>query len=305
MKDKKLKGIITPVLTPFNHDGSIAHDLYQAHCGWLVNQGSDYISPFGTTGEALSLSLSERKQCLMSLVESKAVSADQLMPGTGLCSLPETLELTQLAVELGCKAVMTLPPFFYKNASDDGLYAYFDQLIEKVNSQNLKICLYHIPPMAGMGFSPQLTKRLTQAFPETVVAYKDSSGDWDNTQAIIDAAPDMSVFPGSESFLLQGLQNGGSGCISATCNLNVNKIREVYDLYHSSDTHSLAGSNERMLAFRKHIQDAGLISIMKAILAIQTADKRWNNVRFPLLASDQEKTDQIMTQLGEQLSHLG
>ena len=125
---------------------------------------------------------------------------------------------------------MTLPPFFYKNASDDGIYAYFARLIETVDSPNLQICLYHIPPMAGMGFSPELAGRLAGNFPDIVVAYKDSSGDFDNTRAVIDAAPDIAVFPGSETFLVPGLENGGKGCISATCNINPRGIRRVFDI---------------------------------------------------------------------------
>ena len=144
--------------------------------------------------------------------------------------MQETLSLTRHAVEAGCRAAMILPPFFFVNATDEGLCRYFSQLIERVGSDDLRVCLYHIPQMTGIGISPALAARLNKAFPGIVVAYKDSSGDWENTLAVIRAAPGISVFPGSESFMLRAMRLGGGGCISASCNSNAAAIRAMYDL---------------------------------------------------------------------------
>ena len=186
MTNEKLTGVMTPILTPFNDDLSFASDLYINHAQWLLEQGIHFISPFGTTGEALSMTVEERLAAVDVLIDA-GIDPAVLMPGTGLCNLEDTVKLCGHAVERGCRAVMTLPPFFYKNASDDGLYAYFTRLVDVVNSPDLKICMYHIPPMAGIGFTPALAGRLANDYPDVFIAYKDSSGDFENTKAVIAA----------------------------------------------------------------------------------------------------------------------
>ena len=116
--------------------------------------------------------------------------------------------LTKHAVDLGCGGVLMLPPFYYKAPSEEGLFRFFAEVIEEVGDDRLKVYLYHIPPVAQVGFSLPLIGRLIKEFPETVVGLKDSSGDWSNTAAILDAYPGFEVFPGSEVFLLDGLQQG-------------------------------------------------------------------------------------------------
>lgn len=292
MNTNKISGVITPILTPFNDDLSFASDLYLDHAQWLLRQGIHYISPFGTTGEALSVAVEERKSALESLIDG-GIDPACLMPGTGLCNLPETVDLCRHAVERGCSGVMTLPPFFYKNASDEGLYAYVVQLIEMINHPDLKICLYNIPPMAVIGFSPELTGRLAKEFPDVIVAYKDSSGDFENTKAIIQAAPNISVFPGSETFLRAGYEEGGAGCISATCNVNPANIRHVYDVVSGAKQGDLDQLDTDMVAFRKTVEGFGPIPAMKGLLAQQHGDSRWRNVRPPLLPTSEAKTREL------------
>ncbi|MEM9737319.1 MAG: dihydrodipicolinate synthase family protein, partial [Pseudomonadota bacterium] len=184
----EIKGVITPILTPFNADGSLADDLWVAHANWVLGQGAHFLSPFGTTGESASVSLAERKRALEVLV-SAGVPAERLIPGTGLCALAETVELSCHARDLGIAGVMTLPPFFYTGASEDGLVRYFEGLVAETGA--LPIVLYHIPSHAGVGVSPSLAARLNEAMPEVIVGYKDSGGQWENTQAVIDAAPGL------------------------------------------------------------------------------------------------------------------
>lgn len=303
MNKKKMTGVITPILTPFNDDLSLATDLYVCHAIWLLEQGIHYILPFGTTGEALSLSVNERMAALDSLIEG-GIDPAVLMPGTGLCNLDDTVTLCCHAVDLGCAAVMTLPPFFYKNASDDGLYAYFTRLIESINRTNLRICMYHIPPMAGIGFSPALAGRLASDFPDTIVAYKDSSGDFENTRRVIAAAPDIAVFPGAETFLRQGMENGGMGCISATCNVNPAGIRNVFDVMTGAKDGSLDHVNTEMVRFRKSVEGYAPIPAMKGMLAEKRGDARWRNVRPPLLPASEKNTGELISELGKMLKPL-
>jgi len=300
MTQKKLTGVMTPILTPFNDDLSLANDLYIEHARWLLEEGIHYISPFGTTGEALSMTVAERLAAVDTLIDD-GIDPAVLMPGTGLCNLEDTVTLCRHAVDRGCAAVMTLPPFFYKNASDDGLFAYFIRLVETINDPRLRICMYHIPPMAGIGFTPALAGRLSKAFPDIFVAYKDSSGNFDNTKAVIAAAPDVAVFPGSELFLKAGLEHGGMGCISATCNVNPAAIRQVFDVGTGAEPGDLEQLNDAMVTFRKTVESRGAIPAMKGLLAVARGDERWRNVRAPILPAKPEATEDLRKQLGETL----
>lgn len=288
-----IRGVIAPLLTPFGDDGTISMDLYGAHAAQVLRHGAHYLSPFGTTGEAASVSLAERRATVESLVAQHGVDPARLMPGTGLCNLQETVELTRHAVALGCAAVMVLPPFFYSAASDDGLFVYMTRLVERVSSPDLRICLYHIPQNAGVGFSPTLSARLAAAFPGVVVAYKDSSGDWSNTEAVLSSAPGLSVFPASESLLRKGMARGAAGCISATCNLNSKDIRRLFDQQDEGEPGELKVLDDSVQRFRSVFQRAGLIEGMKAWLAHRSGDSRWLNVRPPLLPQSLEQGSKI------------
>ncbi|WP_192179713.1 dihydrodipicolinate synthase family protein [Mesorhizobium amorphae] len=296
------QGTIAPILTPFEDDGSIARDLWVSHAKWVLDQGAHFLSPFGTTGEALSISLRERMQALEWLVEA-GISPGRLMPGTGVTALPETIELSAHAVGLGCVGVMVLPSFFYTAAGDNGQARYYSELIEKVANPALRMILYHIPQNSGVPVSPALTARLSEAFPDTVVAYKDSAGDWNNTAAVIAAAREVAVFPSSEAQLTKGLASGAAGCISATVNLNAAAIRAVYDA--ASAGKDFAEADAAIKAFRKVIQDAGLIPAMKAVLAVRSGDRRWLNLRAPHENATLESGEKLLAALGPAADHIG
>ena len=177
------RGVIAPILTPFNDDLSIATDLYVAHARWLFEQGCVGIAPFGTTGEALSVGIDERIAAIETLLDG-GIDPARVIPGTGLTSVADTARLSRACLDMGCAAVMTLPPFYFKSVSNDGLYAYFEQLIAALGA-DARIFLYHIPPIAVVGIPPSLVKRLHQDFPTQVIGIKDSSGDWDNTRELL------------------------------------------------------------------------------------------------------------------------
>ena len=282
----RLSGVIAPILTPYNDDQSVAEELYVEHAAICLEDGVHYVSPFGTTGEALSNTMAERMRMLEVLVDTGTARPDQLMPGTGVCAFQDTLDMCKHAVELGCAAVMTLPPFFFTQANDEGYYRYFSQLIEAIGSNALRICLYHIPQNSGVGISPDLAARLNKAFPQTVVAYKDSSGNWDNTKAVIAQAPGISVFPSSESSMIDGMKLGAGGCISASCNSNAKAIRALYDLVKSEQWDLAGAAMNPVNAHRTVVQEGGLIPALKALKALQTGDQRWLNLRPPLQNAD-------------------
>ena len=284
MPHRDLTGVISPILTPFHADGTIATRLYVDHAAFSLAAGIHYLSPFGTTGEAVAVGMSERMEMLERLVDA-GIPAAHMMPGTGLCALPDTIALTRHAVDLGCAAAMVLPPFYYPT-SEDGLYAYYARLIDGVGADALRICLYHIPQMSGVPLSPELTARLNAAFPEIVVAYKDSGGDWEHAKAVIDAAPDVSVFPASETHLIHGLALGAAGCISATCNSNPATIRRYFDAKQAGDEATCANLEPGMVVHRQSVQAAGFIPALKSMFAAATGNDTWLHTRPPMADAD-------------------
>ncbi|MFV0296129.1 MAG: dihydrodipicolinate synthase family protein [Hyphomicrobiaceae bacterium] len=274
---KKFSGVIAPVVTPFGEDGTPDADRFLEHCEWLMADGCTALAPFGTTSEGNSIGIDEKMELLEELVDAD-IDPAVLMPGTGSCSVADAIIMTEHALELGCGGMLMLPPFYYKNPSEEGLFRFFAEVIEEVGDDALKIYLYHIPPVAQVGFSLPLIARLRKEFPDTVVGLKDSSGDWANTKAILDANPGFEVFPGSEVFLLDGLRNGAAGCISATANVAARSIRNLYDHWQGSDADKL---QSEVTALRKAIQSYPMIPFVKALVAHYRDDPAWADLRPP------------------------
>jgi 4-hydroxy-tetrahydrodipicolinate synthase len=265
-------------------------------CQWLLSQNVG-LAVFGTTSEANSMSVGEKIELLDRLVDA-GIAADRMMPGTGCCALNDTIELTQRAVDSGCAGCLMLPPFYYKNVSDDGLFASYAEVIERVGDEKLRIYLYHIPPIAQVGLSIDLIERLVTTYPNTVVGIKDSSGDWENTRAILECGwDDFRVFAGSENFLLRNMQQGGAGCISATANVNPAAIDRLFATWQSGEAADL---QQELDAVRNVVETYPMIPAVKAIVAVCSNDADWTVVRPPLVALGGEQQRSLMAAL----SHL-
>ncbi len=290
---ERLSGVLSPVVTPFEDDLSPDPERLTNHCRWLLSQDVG-LAVFGTNSEANSLSVDEKIDLLDHLVDA-GIDTARLMPGTGHCALTDTVKLTKHAVKLGCAGTLMLPPFYYKDISNDGLFASFAEVIERVGSSDLRIYLYHIPPIAHVGISPQLVERLVKAFPETVVGIKDSSGDWDNTNALLQLGlDDFRVFAGSESFLLQNMRAGGAGCISATANINPAAIHQLYADWQSDAADDMQNN---LNALRSTVQKYPMIPALKATIAEFSNDPQWTVVRPPLVAPADDQKSALIKEL--------
>ncbi len=285
------RGVIAPILTPFNDDLSIATDLYVGLAHQLLEQGCAGLAPFGTTGEALSVGIDERIAAMGALIDG-GIDPALLIPGTGLSNVADTARLSRACLELGAGAVMTLPPFYYKAVSEDGIYRYFAELVAKIGEKS-RIFLYHIPPVAVVGIPPSLAARLHADFPEQIVGIKDSSGDWDNTRQLFEI-DGLIVYPGSELPLIEALELGGPGCISATANVNARAIANCAEMYISGDVETAREAHKALSRVRLTIQDYGPIPAQKRLLAIETGDARWANVRPPLDPLSEENGRELM-----------
>lgn len=282
---ERCAGVLSPVVTPFTADLEPDAERLIEHCHWLLSQNVG-LAIFGTNSEANSLSVDEKIQ-LLDQVVAAGVDPSRMMPGTGCCALTDSVKLTSKAVELGCAGALMLPPFYYKGVSDDGLYASYSQIIEKVGDSRLRIYLYHIPQVSNTPLSLDLIDRLVRDYPDTIVGIKDSSGDWDNTKAMLDRGwDDFRVFAGSESFLLANMRNGGAGCISATANVNPAAIHGLYASWQSDDADDQQANLNRV---RDTFQSFPMIPALKSAVAIYGEDPAWNKVRPPLvdLTTDQ------------------
>jgi len=244
----RITGVLSPVVTPFKADLSPDPERFVRQCRWLLSQDVG-LAVFGTN----SLSTEEKVELLDRLVGA-GVDAGRMMPGTGCCALTDSVRLTAHAMKLGCGGVLMLPPFYYKGVSDDGLFKNFAEVIERVGDRRLRIYLYHIPPVSQVPITVPLIARLLKAYPGIVAGAKDSSGDWNNTKAYLDnfAKQGFDVFPGSETFLLQGMRGGGVGCISATANVNPGAIARLFASWRAEDAD--LGDDGAHQAVRRHVE---------------------------------------------------
>jgi 4-hydroxy-tetrahydrodipicolinate synthase len=278
MSQQNFSGVLVPALTPFRPDLEPDADAFLHHCRWLLEQGADGLAVFGTTSEANSLGVDERITLLEHLLDND-IPGSALMPGTGTCALADTVKLTEHAVSHGCRGVLMLPPFYYKGVSDDGLFASYSEVIQKVGDEALNIYLYHIPPISQIGLSLELIGRLLTESPSTIVGLKDSSGDWQNTRSILKEYPVLATFCGSEVVLLETLRNGGAGSITAVGNVNVAGIRQIFERWQQDDAEAL---QETASQINRCIREYALIPALKAIAADYYGSSDWRRLRPPL-----------------------
>jgi 4-hydroxy-tetrahydrodipicolinate synthase len=174
-----------------------------------------------------------------------------------------------------------LPPFYYKDVSEEGLYRSFAEVIERVGDARLRIYLYHIPSIAMVGISPNLVERLLKKYPTAIAGMKDSSGDWNNTRTMLNAfsGTGFDVFVGSETFLLANMQSGGAGCISATANVNPAAIASLCREWRAPEAEA---QQQAVDVVRKTVGQAVMIPALKAIIAHFSGDPDWATVRPPL-----------------------
>ncbi len=294
----KIKGVLSPVLTPFDASGRPDPGRFARHCRWLLEQDVG-LAVFGTNSEANSLTMAEKRGLLDGLL-AQGIDATRLMPGTGACATPDAIELTRHAVGAGCAGVLMLPPFYYKGVSDEGLFRYFAQVIDAVADDRLRIYLYHIPPVSGVPIPLTLIERLLKTFGGIIAGTKDSSGDWTHTSAMLERfqPQGFDVFAGSETFLLATLRAGGAGCITATGNVNPSKIVELYRTWANADADAQQKKlDEQRAAFAQF----PMIPAMKSAIALKTGRMDWIHVRPPLV----ELSDEQRLALGASLDRAG
>jgi 4-hydroxy-tetrahydrodipicolinate synthase len=264
------------MLTPLDTSGGVDHGMLVAHAKSLLARGVDGIAPFGTTGEGQSFAVVERAAGVDALLAG-GISGERLVAATGCAALPETIALTRHGVQAGCAACLVLPPFFWKDATDEGLFAWYAQVIEAVGDARLRVYLYHIPQVSGTPLSVDLIARLAAAFPGIIAGVKDSAGNWDNTQALLARVPQLAILVGHEPHLPRLLRAGGAGTICGVANVFPALVRA---LFSSGVT---PADEQRVVTFIEIAFRQPFLAGFKALLAEQTRNPAWRVVRAPLL----------------------
>jgi len=289
------RGILAAVLTPVTENLAPDIESWLAHCRRLLTEGCDGLAVLGTTSEANSFSLDERL-ALLDAAAAGGIPGAMLVPGTGCCAIPDTVALTRKAVEIGAAGVLMLPPFYYKPVSDEGLFAAYYEVIQRVADSRLRIYLYHIPQNSGVPITFGLIEKLLAAWPDIVVGIKDSAGDFANMEAMIDTFPGFRVFSGSDEFLLPILRAGGAGTITACNNIAAARSARVY-----ADWRNAAAEDwhREVVAVRQTITRFPLIAALKEVMAQATGRPGWRLQRPPLQALSPEDAARLMGELGK------
>jgi 4-hydroxy-tetrahydrodipicolinate synthase len=271
---KPLSGVIAAIATPVDEAG--APDLKRAVnlARYLLDHGCDGLNVLGTTGEATSFSVDERKG-VMDAYKANGLPMHRLMVGTGAASITDAVALTRHAANLGFGGALVLPPFYYKGVPDDGLVAYVETLVTATAQTPIPIYLYHFPAMSGLPWHVALIRRLLDSFSSRIAGLKDSSGDMAYARSAAAISKSFAVFPSTEACLLEARRGDFAGCISATANLNADLCAQAWS---QGDTTAL----DAAVTIRKLFDGKPLVPGVKALLAHIHGEPSLSRVRPPL-----------------------
>ena len=278
----KINGVFSAALTPINENYTINLSSYLSHCQWLLKQNLSGLGIFGTTGEANAFNVAEKIQALEFLIDNN-IASNQLMPGTGQCSVSDTVRFTKKCSALKVRAVLVIPAFFYKGVSDEGVIEYYKRVIEEVGDNNLQYVLYHIPQTSGVPITFDIIEKLIKLYPNNVVGMKDSSGDLDNMLKITKFFNGFSLFSGSDSLALKVCKHGGAGAITATSNISGKLLSFIINNY--KDESSIENFQELQILQEKIRQTLFThepVSALKAFMSVKYSKNEWNRVNPPL-----------------------
>lgn len=279
MTEKKLL-VNAPLLTPVDESFEPDAARLAKHMIQVMADGCHRVTLFGTTGEANCFSVRQRTACLEGLIDQGAAPGD-IVVGTGCPALADTVALTRHAFDLGVREVLVLPPYYYKNMSDDGLFASYAEVLQRLGERSLRLYLYHYPKMSGVPITDGLIERLLQHYPETVVGIKDSSGDRANLLNWLKRYPGLAIFPGAESGLLEALEAGAAGVISAVANVNSSAMRELVDRWSAGEK-DLVALEAKIDQVRRIFESVAMAPALKIVAALRYEDSQWKRVVPPL-----------------------
>lgn len=290
------KGIYAAVVTPVDDTGAISIERYCRHARWLLRQGCTGLGVFGTTSETQAFSVAERQTALDAFVAS-GLPVEKLILGIGCCARSDTVALARHALGHGITDCLMLPPFFYKNNSDEGLYRAFAEAIDTIADDRLNLLLYHFPQVSGVPVTRPVIERLSMTYPDTLKGIKDSSGDWQHTKGLIESFPGLFIYSGADSHLVQNLEAGGAGTFSAAANLTAEASADVFKAFTRGDRAAAERRLKLVSAVRQALGEYPLIPAVKHVIADGQNDPVWRTVRPPLVELDDASGDALIAAL--------
>ena len=287
MTSNAFGSLYAAVATPLGSNGRPDIVRLKNHCRWVIDHGVHGVCPFGTTGEGVSYSVHERKEALLCLAEAFAPSS--LMPVIGACSLDDAASLVAFATSIGCRGTLLLPPFYFKQPSNEGIYDFYCQVIERVNDYRLRLFVYNIPQVTGVQISHSVVDRLVQDYGEVIAGIKDSCGDLGTTEQYCARYPNLAVLTGTDDHIVASMLAGGAGTITGMGNINPASLRSIVEGYatpEAIDQCAVAGKLHRI------VEKYGGVPAIKAVLAHYLDDPDWSELAPPLvrLSPDQVKS---------------
>ena len=290
------KGVFAAVATPIKTDCRPDLPRFLNHCRWLLANGCDGLAPLGTTGEGNSLGMTDRRAILDSMADN-GLPMGRVIAGTGSASIADAVEISEVALDAGVNGLLMLPPFYYKNPSEDGLFNFFAAIAERIAEHSPRIFLYHFPQISAVPFTVPLTARLREAFPGVFVGLKDSGGDFKTTRAFVEAFPGFEAFSGAETFAARNLEIGGWGCISATVNLAAPIVAKRLS---EKEPGRKAEIDQQINELRNAISSVHNIGGSKGALSIYRSDPDWKRVIPP----NTEISDKCAKELASELNRI-
>lgn len=291
----KAHGVMAAVLTPMTDSLEIDHKGLEKHCRWLLANGCDGLAVLGTTSEANSFTVNERLALLEHLAQS-GIPGEKFLPGVGCCAMADTAALARQALAMGAMGVLMLPPFYYKNLSEDGLFASFARTIDMVGDARLRVYLYHFPQMAGVPIPNGVIERLLKVYPGIVVGMKDSSGDFAHMEEVVRAFPGFAMLSGADHLLLPLLKSGGVGCITAVANVASALAAEVCAHFRTARGEA---AHSMLSSVRALISGPSQVAALKEIMARHSGRASWRNIRPPLMPMTSEAGEALFRHIAE------
>ncbi len=292
------KGIYAAVVTPVEPSGGISVERYCRHARWLLRQGCTGLGVFGTTSETQAFSVAERQAGLEAYIAA-GLPAERMILGIGCCARSDTLALARHALEHGVTNLLMLPPFFYKNNSDEGLYRAFAEVIDGLAEPRLALLLYHFPQMSGVPVTHPVIERLLKDYPDTLEGIKDSSGDWEHTAGLIAAFPELNIYSGADGHLVRNLEAGGAGTFSAAANLAAEHSSTVFKAFERGDAAAAEAGMKLVGDVRTILTSFPLVPAIKHVIAHGQRDEIWRTVRPPMVELDPAKGEALIKALDE------
>ncbi len=285
--NENLFGIWAPCLTPVRPDYSIDSGRLLEHVSWLLSNGCDGVVLFGTTGEAASFSALERMHELETLVAG-GIPHHQIMVGNGFTALSDSVQVTRHAAELGCRKLLMMPPFYFKEPPLTGLVSHYRHVLDAIDCPDIRVLLYHFPRMSQVPITFDLIDALIDSHGSMIAGLKDSSGQWNSVEEYARKYPNLAIFPGTDTLLLQGLKSGCAGTISATADINPHGIRRVLESWRRGDR--AEDEQKEANAIRQIVARFPLAPALKTVHATLRSDPDWYRLRPPLVPlGDREK----------------